>query len=73
MFLNISLTFYPSKLKTYYIVEVTLIYTIKTLVAQEGIEPPAQGYEPHMLPLHHRAILAPLCGFEPPLHMNVHI
>ena len=46
---------------------------IKTLVAQEGIEPPAQGYEPYMLPLHHRAILAPLCGFEPPLHMNVHI
>ena len=38
-------------------VEVTLIYTIQTFVAQEGIEPPAQGYEPYMLPLHHRAIL----------------
>lgn len=35
----------------------TLYIHIKFIVAQAGVEPATQGYEPYMLPLHHRAIL----------------
>ena len=34
----------------------TLYIHIKFIVAQAGVEPTTQGYEPYMLPLHHRAI-----------------
>ena len=51
--------------------EVTLFFNKWNIVAQGGVEPPAMGYEPTMLPLHYRAMLfgGPWGSWSPDLNI----